>query len=119
MRGCGSRTIRARSHSHSQNHTTNSGFTCERTKASPAHDAGEACLLEAVPDGRRAEATRPVRGHPDARRHQTPAVRASRHVRHEQDVGHREWRAEPADRQVDKGTTATRTPKRSRSRCNP
>ncbi len=119
MRGRGSRAIRARSHSHSQNYTTNSGFTCERTKASPAHDAGEACLLEAVPDGRRAEATRPVREHPDARLHQTPAVRASRHVRHEQDVGHREWRAEPADRQVDKGTTATRTPKRSRSRCNP
>ena len=37
--------------------------------------------------GRTAEATRPVRGHPDARRHQTPAARALRHVRHEQDVG--------------------------------
>ena len=49
MKGRGGRTIRARSHSHSQNYTTNSGFTCERTKASPAHDAGEACLLEAVP----------------------------------------------------------------------
>src|SRR3712207_6246696 len=72
MRGRGSRAIRARSHSHSQNYTTNSGFTCERTKASPAHDAGEACLLEAAPDGRRAEPTRPVRGHPDALRHRTP-----------------------------------------------
>ncbi len=49
MRGRGSRAIRARSHSHSQNYTTNSGFTCERTKAPPARDAGKACLLEAVP----------------------------------------------------------------------
>ena len=61
MRGCGSRTIRA--HSHPQNYTTNSGFTCERTKASPAHGAGEACLLEAVPDdGRTAEAEHPPSG---------------------------------------------------------
>ncbi len=76
MRGCGSRTIRARSHSHSQNYTTNSGFTCKRTKALPAHDAGKACLLEAVPDGRMDKATHPIRVHPDARRHRTPAPRA-------------------------------------------
>ena len=68
------------------NYTTNSGFTCERTRASPAHDAGEACLLEAAPDWRVAEATHPVRKHLDARRHRTPAARASRHVWHEQDV---------------------------------
>jgi hypothetical protein len=37
--------------------------------------------------GRTAEAARPIPGHPDARRHRTPAARASRHVRHEQDVG--------------------------------
>lgn len=76
MRGRGSRTIRARSHSHSQNYTTNSGFTCKRTKALPAHDAGKACLLEAVPDGRMDKATHPIRVHPDARRHRTPAPRA-------------------------------------------
>ena len=33
----------------------------------------------------RSHAPRP--GHPDARRHRTPAARALRHVRHEQDVG--------------------------------
>ncbi len=61
MRGCGSRTIRA--HSHPQNYTTNSGFTCERTTAPPAHGAGGACLLEAVPDdGRTAEAKHPPSG---------------------------------------------------------
>ena len=87
MRGRGSRTIRARSHSHSQNYTTNSGFTCERTKASPAHDAGEACLLEAVPVWAHGRSHAPRPGHPDARRHRTPAARALRHVRHEQDVG--------------------------------
>jgi hypothetical protein len=77
----------ARSRSHSQNYTTNSGFTCERTKASPAHGAGEACLLEAVPGAARGRGHTPRPGHPDARRHRTPAARASRHVRHEQEVG--------------------------------
>ncbi len=86
MRDCGSRTIRA--HSHSQNYTTNSGFTCERTKASPTHSTGEACLLEAVPDdGRTAEAEHPHPGHPDARPHRTPAERALRRARRGQDVG--------------------------------
>src|SRR3712207_4746624 len=64
MRGRGGRAIRARSHSHSRNYTTNSGFIYERTKAPPAHDAGGACLLEAARcGGARPKPRAPHRGH--------------------------------------------------------
>ena len=85
MRGRGGRTIRAHSHFHSRNYTTNSGFTCERTTASPARSAGEAGLLEAAPVRARSRSRAPlVRGipmrtdtkHPPPRSLATCAARA-------------------------------------------
>jgi len=120
MRGCGSRTIRARSHS--QNYTTNSGFTCERTKASPAHGAGEACLLEAVPDdGRKAEAKRPsIRGIPTRAgiEHRPSAPCGALGMGRMS--GHREWRTEPSrGLRSSSGSTTTDAYARTRSRPHP
>ncbi len=119
MRGRGSRAIRARSHSHSQNYTTNSGFTCERTTAAAALAPQRLVFWKRSRCGRRAEATRPIRGHPDARDIEHPPHAPRGMCGTSRMSGHREWRAEPADRQEVKGPTATRTPKRSRSRSHP
>jgi len=119
MRGCGSRTIRARSHS--QNYTTNSGFTCERTKASPAHGAGEACLLEAVPDdGRTAEAEHP----PSGASRRAPASNTGRARLAARGTGrmsgHREWRTEPGrGLRSSSGSTTTDANARTGSRSHP
>jgi hypothetical protein len=120
MRGCGSRTIRA--HSHSQNYTTNSGFTCERTKASPAHGADEVCLLEAVPDdGRRAEAKRPsIQGIPTRAgiEHRPSAPCGARGTGRMS--GHQEWRTEPGRGfRSSSGSTTTDANARTGSRSHP
>ena len=101
----------AHAHSHSQNYTTNSGFICERTAAPSARNADGACLLEAVPDGThdRSHAPRPGASR-CAHRRRTPAARASRPMRHRQDVGASRVESGAGRRPESSGLAATRMP---------
>ena len=112
MRDRGSRAIqRALTLSLSKLHNQ-SGFTCERTKASPAHDAGKACLLEAVPDARKAEAMRPVRGIPMRADIEHPTRTPCGMYGTSRMSGHREWRTEPVEDSVSVRTDRNRNASR-------
>ena len=120
MRGRGSRTIRARSHSHSQNYTTNSGFTCERTTAAVAQAPQRLVFWKRSRTGARPKPRAPSGGIPMRADIEHPPHAPCGMCGTSRMSGHREWRTEPSrGLRSSSGSTTTDAYARTGSRPHP